>query len=155
MRSRISKLGKKAAACCVVLTIVTAFNIHSADGNDAHEPIKLKKGRYSIATRDGRQEITDVAAYCGECHAEEAGETTGRPPAQAPSHEFGGSGSTHPVEVEYPSQQRGYQPKEDLHPDLVLVDGRMTCLTCHSPELARALVLPAEQSKLCIACHKK
>jgi predicted CXXCH cytochrome family protein len=139
----------------VAVTFATLFCIQIAEADDVHEPIKLKKDRYSIATEDGRQEINDVAAYCGECHAEEAGEAGGGPPAQGPSHVFGGSGTTHPVEVEYPSQQRGYHPKEDLESDLVLIDGRMTCLTCHSPEPTRELVLPMEQSKLCIACHKK
>lgn len=39
---------------------------------------------------------------------------------------------SHPVEVQYPHNRAGYVPISQLEPRIRLVDGRMTCESCHA-----------------------
>jgi predicted CXXCH cytochrome family protein len=73
----------------------------------------------------------------------------------ARAHE--GSG-VHPVDVDYAAAQvrrSGLRPRGALPPALVLVDGKVACVTCHdprSPEHGKP-ALPLRRSALCFACH--
>jgi hypothetical protein len=58
------------------------------------------------------------------------------------------------VDVEYPVGGNGYLPIEELDEKIILVDGRLTCLTCHAATVDRSLVLPTKAGTLCIACHE-
>ena len=70
-------------------------------------------------------------------------------------------GTDHPVGMEYESYvaSRGgdYKPISKLNTKMVLVDGRVGCLTCHDPMNAerRHLVMSDRGSALCLTCHGK
>lgn len=72
----------------------------------------------------------------------------------------------HPVGVSYisfSSRNRGLAPIDGLDPAIKFVDGKMGCLTCHSPYVAADHEKAADSmlsvdntgSGLCVACHRK
>jgi hypothetical protein len=136
------------------LTPVATRAQASDEGEGAHETIRLKKGRFQFPSQDGWVDVSDVTAYCLECHGDgdtgSAGEETSAPKS---SHELGGLGTSHPVNVVYPAGRPNYRPAGSLDERLVLVDGRVSCLTCHSPSPDRSLVISTKQGRLCVACH--
>ncbi|HEY3448489.1 MAG TPA: cytochrome c3 family protein [Myxococcales bacterium] len=70
-----------------------------------------------------------------------------------------GDGS-HPVERDYreaaADPARRLTPVSQLSRRLVLVDGLVTCTTCHDPKSSRPshLAMPMEGSAMCMACHR-
>lgn len=60
----------------------------------------------------------------------------------------------HKVDVFY-VQKRGYKKRLDRR--VVLVDGKVTCISCHNPYKSerRRLVMSNERSELCMSCHMK
>lgn len=64
------------------------------------------------------------------------------------------SQSDHPVNVTY-STEPGYKQVTD--PRVVLVNGKITCITCHDPyqSTPQRLVMPNQDSQLCLTCHAK
>lgn len=83
------------------------------------------------------QSITD---NCLQCH-------NNQPPALQTTE------ADHPVNITY-TQQTGYKQVTD--PRIVLVNGKITCITCHDPYKTepKRLVLPS-QNQLCLSCHSK
>lgn len=72
----------------------------------------------------------------------------------------------HPVGVSYTSllsKNRGLTPADKLDPAIKLIDGKMGCLTCHTPYAAEGhetaanpmLSVDNTGSALCMACHRK
>jgi hypothetical protein len=62
---------------------------------------------------------------------------------------------SHPSEVPYRGAS-GFRPVAELLPPVILVNGTVTCVSCHAPdskELYRAALPP--RKKLCLACHVK
>ena len=121
-----------------------------------HRTIEPKKGRYRIQSDDGWIDLPDVSAHCLECH-ETAGSAEDEPPgaSQRTNSFHSGGGRSHPVDVDYPSNRKGYRLPDELDQRLMLIDRRMTCLTCHAPSVDRSLVLPTARGTLCMACHVK
>lgn len=68
--------------------------------------------------------------------------------------------SSHPIGTHYGSASY-INPQlrrlEYLDPNMVLIDGRVGCLTCHNPLNRRAphLVASNDRSNLCLTCHIK
>jgi predicted CXXCH cytochrome family protein len=68
---------------------------------------------------------------------------------------------SHPVSIDYPSDgHRGplgaaYIPVHQLDERIQLVDGRIECISCHSPysNLEHQLVMSNHGSALCLSCH--
>jgi predicted CXXCH cytochrome family protein len=73
--------------------------------------------------------------------------------------QHGEIGPSHPVGVAYPrgAAAAEYTPAERLPASVQLFDGRVGCLSCHSPYSQRAAMLVMEMrgSALCVACHRK
>ncbi len=70
------------------------------------------------------------------------------------------SGKDHPIGMEYASYAafgRGYKPVTALNTRMVLVNGRVGCLTCHNPLNPEKshLVMGDFGSALCLTCHDK
>ncbi|MHB8798369.1 MAG: cytochrome c3 family protein [Thermoanaerobaculia bacterium] len=65
--------------------------------------------------------------------------------------------SNHPVDISYPSFQKGFRSRSDVETTLPLVGGRITCETCHSGPEATSdrLSVSNERSRLCFVCHDK
>lgn len=121
-----------------------------------HEVLRFENGRFQNVSDDGWADITDITAYCLECHGDgDAGDAASeKSTVPNSSHELGGLGRSHPVDVDYPSRDTGYHPIEELDEKIKLVDGRLTCLTCHESSVDRSLVLQTKGGLLCIACHE-
>jgi len=72
-----------------------------------------------------------------------------------------GSLGSHPTEVPYPAEWSGhtdFAPSADITlAGLRLLDGRVTCTTCHNLSLPVKYYLPVTMtgSALCLACHRK
>jgi predicted CXXCH cytochrome family protein len=128
----------------------------TTDDDGPHEALRLEMGWFQTRGEDGWADITNITTYCLECHGDGEAVRPDRSDASAPeaSHELGGLGRSHPVDVEYPSGGSGYRPIDRLDEKITLVDGRVICLTCHAASADRSLVLPTKGGKLCIACHE-
>ena len=114
-----------------------------------HVPLTVRKGRLWTGV-DAAQEISDVSAYCFSCH----GGPGPSADASKATHGEGSPASSHPVDVAYPAKAAGYRARRELEPELLLLRGRVTCVTCHSPrDPEHAPVLATEGSRLCRACH--
>ena len=67
----------------------------------------------------------------------------------------------HPVGMDYGRyaavNSRDYKPLSRLHPDMLFVDGKVGCLTCHNPlnPARNHLVFEDTRSALCLTCHNK
>ena len=64
------------------------------------------------------------------------------------------SQADHPENITY-NPQAGYKHVTD--PRVVLVNGKITCITCHDPYqiTPSRLVMPNNESQLCLTCHEK
>lgn len=119
-------------------------------GSFSHPPMRLAAGALYVDSTAGAEAPVDPVAYCLSCHEEETagadGTETGHP---APS-----AGLDHPVDVRYPESDREYRPPGELAPVILLLDRRVTCLSCHAyDDPGHAPVLAIERSELCLACH--
>ncbi|HEY6871928.1 MAG TPA: cytochrome c3 family protein [Geobacteraceae bacterium] len=70
------------------------------------------------------------------------------------------SGKDHPIGMYYASYAalgRGYKPAAMLNRKMVLVNGKVGCLTCHNPLNPERshLVMSDYRSALCLSCHDK
>jgi predicted CXXCH cytochrome family protein len=61
----------------------------------------------------------------------------------------------HPVGINYPSGNPGYEPTPT--PPVLLDGGQVTCKSCHDPHstTGQMLRMSNANSALCVACHKK
>lgn len=70
------------------------------------------------------------------------------------------SGKDHPIGMDYASYAafgRGYKPASMLNTKMVLVNGKVGCLSCHDPLNSEKshLVMSDSRSALCLTCHDK
>lgn len=116
-----------------------------------HDPIKIGKKKVEVGVGKQAEQLDSVADYCLQCHGEdEAGE------APVPEHSIGAANRSHPVDVTYPVGDGSYKSVEGLDKRLVLIQGQMTCVTCHDPVAPdHHLVIPNAGSQICIACHNR
>lgn len=70
------------------------------------------------------------------------------------------NGSSHPIGMDYAAYSignRSFKNVEMLDRQMVLVDGKVGCLSCHNPLNPRRnhLAVSDARSELCLACHNK
>jgi predicted CXXCH cytochrome family protein len=70
------------------------------------------------------------------------------------------SGKDHPIGMDYASYAaygRGYKPVAMLNQKMLLIKGKVGCLTCHNPLNPEKshLVMSDYRSALCLTCHDK
>jgi len=99
-----------------------------------------------LSCHDGLQ-ATDVSV---DYRSRPGSSRTGRPV----------SGKDHPIGMDYASYAafgRGYKPASMLNLKMVLVNGKVGCLTCHNPLNPEKshLVMSDYRSALCLTCHDK
>lgn len=65
----------------------------------------------------------------------------------------------HPVGMDYDQYRwnKHYVPTESFPTDMVLMDGKVTCVTCHNllGNYKKYLVVDSDKSELCLSCHIK
>jgi predicted CXXCH cytochrome family protein len=75
--------------------------------------------------------------------------------------DFSGSNRrSHPIGMHYGSASyvnNQLQRLENLNPNMILIDGRVGCLTCHNPFNRQSphLAVTMDRSNLCFSCHLK
>lgn len=72
----------------------------------------------------------------------------------------GKSRRSHPIGMHYGSASyvnNQLQRLENLNPNMILIDGRVGCLTCHNPFNSQSphLTVTMDRSSLCFSCHIK
>jgi predicted CXXCH cytochrome family protein len=77
----------------------------------------------------------------------------------APLSRFDPRGS-HPVGVDYMlarARRGGLLPVGALNPAIKLIEGKVSCNSCHDPysKERKQLVMSMSGSKLCLSCHDK
>jgi predicted CXXCH cytochrome family protein len=123
-----------------------------------HQAIQLINGRFFIEADAQMVEIPNITGFCLGCH-----DGTAAPARQASlakgfdqSSQCRGLPGDHPVETVYPTGSNEYAHPTSLPPKMLLVDGLVTCVSCH--DLAREhhpLVVNNRRSALCRTCHRK
>ena len=115
-----------------------------------HEPLVLREGRLWRTPVTEGNAIAEVTAYCGTCHEDTADAMEG----DVAGHPGDSAARNHPVDVAYPEDDPDYRAPADLEPALLLLDGRLSCVSCHAhDDPGHSLALPAEGSEICRACH--
>lgn len=148
-------VGAVTIAICWLLAPGSAIP-QSSGAEEAHRNLEMRQGQYRYQTEDDWVEITDVTNHCLKCHERDGSSAQGTSNVSGPAtgfHQRGGR--DHPVDIQYPTTRRGYRPADTLDDRLTLVEGRLTCLTCHASTPDRSTVLPNTQGRLCTACHLK
>ena len=140
------------AALAALGLLVGASVAAEADSSYSHEPVRIGKKKIEVGKGRKARKIDNVSEYCLGCHGSEAEAGT----APVPAHSVGSAATSHPTDILYPAEKSGYKDAEKLDPRLVLRQDRISCITCHDMENPRhELVIPADGSELCIACHQK
>lgn len=109
-------------------------------------------GRETVCELERVDRGTTTAQSCLACHHGDIG-----PGAMFLMAPPGQQGVEHPVEVDYrqsflhrPGQ---YAAPESLPPDVPLVNGKVSCTSCHDPRSPEQNHVTRPES-LCIACHR-
>lgn len=125
--------------------------------------------------------LDQVAADCMRCHNGSAGSHVRLRAAGTPVPTRGSQTLNHPTGMLYDrsvlKDPQGYRPSASLPPDVRLVDGKVTCVSCHrlktdTPEgmagthlpapgkelpctASRELTMGPRDKELCLSCHIK
>jgi hypothetical protein len=132
-----------------------------------------------LETRD--LQLDAIAQGCLQCHdGARASHVTARA-AGSPMPMRGSQTLNHPVGMAYDrsvsKDPHGYRPRSALHPNVRLVDGQVTCISCHqlkssaasaatmearldlsqanSCTASKELTMGRNDKDLCLACHIK
>lgn len=109
----------------------------------------------------GARDIDNLSALCLGCHdgatAQDISVDVRNDPFTA-RNKFATAGSDHPIGMDYKqyvSFSKNYKPM--TNPKMILVNGKVGCLTCHDPFNPEKghLVMSDAQSALCLTCHNK
>jgi predicted CXXCH cytochrome family protein len=148
-------------SCCLVAALVVASctgipTSPVAESIEAgpHEPLQIRRGKVLAVSEGQKQPIESVSEYCFSCHGQEDPDQVGQ---RGFKHSIADTSSNHPVDVTYPQGENArYKPLSELDARLLLLDGQITCLTCHDAGSRKhALVISDGEAQLCTACHNR
>ncbi len=103
--------------------------------------------------------IPDVSKECLSCHDGTLSINAGAVAARFNWEHGREIGLSHPIDVDYAQAYRRrpdrYYPPASLDPRIVLVEGKIQCITCHDhfSHQRKKLVMDNTGSRLCLACH--
>jgi hypothetical protein len=126
--------------------------------------------------RTGSVAADELASQCLGCH--EGRKSMNRGAGRGPG--VGPAASSHPIGMHYDQLARRkpqeYRPATSLHPNIKLIDGKMSCVSCHALKSDRhdaaaatpvafnqdagclatkALSMGPRDKELCLGCHIK
>jgi len=123
-----------------------------------HETVLEVNGRFFLEISDHVEEIHDITSYCLGCHDGTVGPARQGQVVTDPGQEEGCESfpGFHPIGTMYPEGDPEYAPAKMLVAGMHIVEGRVTCVTCHDCEAEDyELVVSKRHSALCLTCHRK
>lgn len=125
--------------------------------------VEAMYGNIEETSYKGGAELDEISANCIACHD---GMSAGSPhlrvknsPSQASANLESVLGS-HPIGMNYANysySNRAFKKIGTLSSQMVFVDGKVGCITCHNPlnPERNHLVMDNNGSRLCFSCHNK
>lgn len=111
------------------------------------------------AASEGTDGLDVTSRRCLACHDGAVAPASDVDFESAPG--IGGPLRSHPIGVPYPTRRRRfsdnqYVPRERLDARIILPEGKLGCLSCHSfyGGEEKLLVMSNRGSRLCFACHE-
>ncbi|NGZ28518.1 MAG: hypothetical protein G8345_16715 [Magnetococcales bacterium] len=151
MGSGILRHNKRGQAFCLLCHDQTFFTRMVEGGSSV-----MASGHIETTPTGRSMAFDSFSSQCIACHTEMAGgnkiEITDMGVVR-----HGGSNMSHPLGSQYdlfgPAQ--GYRLLETLPPQIVLPDGKISCISCHEgySQIHGKLVISNRGSGLCLACH--
>jgi predicted CXXCH cytochrome family protein len=113
-------------------------------------------------TQSGNRLLDPISMECITCHDGTTAISVNykiKSPETIASHSLDNIGGSHPVGTDYTRYigRKDYAPYDSLPNNMVLMEGKLSCITCHDMlSTNRAyLAVDLEQSNLCFTCHRK
>jgi hypothetical protein len=127
-------LAVAAAACLSILLLVNAATAGSFSEKLRRFILGPDAETYALATHDIR--LDEVAERCVHCHDGIQATHIAVKGAEAPMQIRGSQSINHPVGMPYDryaqKDPKGYRPRNALQSSIQLVDGKVTCISCHT-----------------------
>ena len=127
-------------------------------GQMRHDPLQEINGRVFYGADGHIVEVPSITTYCLSCHDGAVALRRQGPSNQgrAERMQYNGMPGLHPVEVHYPTGDRGFNATAELPSAMVMPGGFVTCVTCHRLDSENhELVVSNRRSELCLTCHRK
>jgi predicted CXXCH cytochrome family protein len=127
-------------------------------GSMQHETVCEVNGRFFLEINDHLEEIDDITSYCLGCHDGKVGPARQAQVVTDPVLAGGCEGVPryHPVGATYPDGDPEFASPTMLASGMHIVEGRVTCVTCHDCEAYdHELLVNNRYSALCLTCHRK
>lgn len=125
---------------------------HKADLDVAHISLEYREANEG-------DEIDKASADCLECHDDTVSRHE-RKRIVTGIWDHGIDGFSHPIGVRYPDSKSPLSRKKftevtEIPPQIKLIDGKISCITCHDPYSTEKgqLVISNKRGALCLACH--
>ncbi len=150
-RIRLAKRGRELCTSCHAENFFTGM----ADSGDA----VMVSGHFGASSRVGGSLGGPVDSYsmqCMACHSDNATVNSRRVASLGFMRPIGGGGSNHPIGADYrqASFSGGFNPPSSLPAEMVLPEGKVSCITCHKP-FSRKHGEVRRAATLCTQCHIK
>lgn len=136
-----------------------------SDAPDEFSFTLISFGRENQAAGDSQNAAIDSFSQdCMTCHDGLRGSDVRLVFRNSPGNSGKGmraSGKDHPIGMDYANYAAfgggGYNPVSMLNPKMMLINGKVGCLTCHNPlnPEKNHLVMSDFGSALCLTCHNK
>lgn len=133
---------------------------NSAAGNDPESMYSaIVTANFSLTA----SRIDSFSRKCLVCHDGVSAPIAEGSYRNSPGEDHSGgqvTGSSHPIGMDYAAYSignRSFKDMQTLDRQMVLVDGKVGCLSCHNPLNPRRnhLAVSDARSELCLACHNK
>jgi hypothetical protein len=148
-------------SCTAVAVIFFLCGAADLCGLERETCTLLDDGRAILRVGDVEIEINDAWKACVGCHDGTIARTLGiwnrDPEAGVLRAHHMILAQFHPVHAPYPDGQPGFYRIEELDPNIQLVNGRVTCRTCH-PGDRRVRTLGNVDLRVripCLSCHDR
>lgn len=156
---RIRHTPRRRLSIALVVVCISAPGLRTlGSGPIEHETVREVNGRFFLQISDHLEEIDDITSYCLGCHDGKVGPAR-QVQVVTNSESAGGCEGVpqyHPIGATYPDGSAEFASANMLASGMHIVDGRVTCVTCHDCEAYdHELVVNNRYSALCLTCHRK
>jgi predicted CXXCH cytochrome family protein len=116
----------------------------------ADKGVSITMSGHLNAGTEGLFKVSPYSFQCATCHQDKMTDHSRQNGLTQVA-----SGGNHPVGTEYSkaSDFGGYRAAAFIDPDVLMPDGRLSCVSCHRPYAARHGAPPRTRRGLCATCH--